>query len=403
MEGESIRNRIVGLQWVNPSELKANPKNWRRHPRAQRDALAGVLREIGFADALIARETPEGLELIDGHLRREIGGMEKVPVLVVDLDQGEADKLLATLDPLAAMAQPDMDSLLALLQEVKFESPDVTAMLEALANGETQPMPFPGQTDPDDVPPEPEESYVKRGDIWQCGEHRVMCGDSTKAEDVERLMDGAKADAVISDPPYGMRLNADFSGMVNNLEIAQAKGLKRGRKYDQVAGDDQDFNAAPVIAAFDNPSQQLWFGADYYGSTLQDTEHSGAWLVWDKRLDESADKMFGSCFELIWSKQKCRREILRFKWAGVFGTEKEPQRGRQHPNQKPVVLLVDLVGRTSGIAADPFLGSGTTLIACERLGRICYGMEIEPRYVQVSIERWQNYTGRKAVKLDHGD
>jgi len=184
-----------------------------------------------------------------------------------------------------------------------------------------------------------------------------------------------------------MKLDADFSGMVNDIGLFRSKGLTHGRKYEQVVGDDKDFDPRPIIEALGNPAEQFWFGADYYASRLVDTEHSGAWLVWDKRLDESADKMFGSCFELLWSKRKCRRIMLRHKWAGIWGIEKEPQRGRQHPNQKPVILLGDLIGRTEGLIVDPFLGSGTTMVAAEQLGRVCYGMDICAPYVAVALQR----------------
>jgi len=215
----------------------------------------------------------------------------------------------------------------------------------------------------------------------------VMCGDSVCEKDVVCLMAEEKVGAIVADPPYGMRLDADFSGMVSNARFFKEKGLLHGRKYDNVIGDDTDFDPRPTIAMFGDPGEQFWFGADYYASRLPDTEHSGAWLVWDKRLDASADKMFGSCFELLWSRRKCRREMLRHKWAGVFGTEKEPQRGRQHPNQKPVVLLIDIIGRTAGIVVDPFLGSGTTMVAAEQTGRVCYGMEIAEKYVAVTLQR----------------
>lgn len=137
----NIRDRIVDLRRVPASELLPNPRNWRTHPRSQQDALRGVLAEIGFADALIARETDDGLQLIDGHLRADVMGQETVPVLVVDLTTEEADKLLVTLDPLAAMANTAQDQLLGLLAETRFEAEAVNAMLEALANGERQPMP----------------------------------------------------------------------------------------------------------------------------------------------------------------------------------------------------------------------------------------------------------------------
>ena len=132
------------MRRVPASELRANPKNWRTHPPAQEAALKGVLAEIGFADAMIARETEDGLELIDGHLRREVMGDQEVPVLVLDVTEEEADKLLLTYDPLAAMAQADLDNLLALARLAEFESPAVFDMLEALINGERDVMPILG-------------------------------------------------------------------------------------------------------------------------------------------------------------------------------------------------------------------------------------------------------------------
>ena len=128
------------------SELRANPKNWRRHPPAQEAALRGVLEDIGFADAVIARETDDGLELIDGHLRQEVMGDQVIPVLIVDVTEEEADKMLLTLDPLAAMARPDQGQLLSLLASVEIENAAVNVMLEALINGESEPLAYPGIT-----------------------------------------------------------------------------------------------------------------------------------------------------------------------------------------------------------------------------------------------------------------
>ena len=139
-----MRDRVKELRRVPASELRANPKNWRTHPPAQEAALKGVLAEIGFADAMIARETEDGLELIDGHLRREVMGDQEVPVLVLDVTEEEADKLLLTYDPLAAMAHADLDNLLALASLTEFESPAVFDMLEALINGERDVMPMLG-------------------------------------------------------------------------------------------------------------------------------------------------------------------------------------------------------------------------------------------------------------------
>jgi len=129
-----IRDRIKELRRVKASELRPSPRNWRTHPQAQQDALRGVLAEVGYADALIARELPGGeLELIDGHLRAEITPENDVPVLVLDVDEREAGLLLATVDPLAAMAEADPDRLDALLREISTECEGVAAMLTELA------------------------------------------------------------------------------------------------------------------------------------------------------------------------------------------------------------------------------------------------------------------------------
>ncbi len=128
----TIRNRITELRHVRAGDLKANPKNWRKHPKPQRDALQAVLDEVGYADALIVRETPDGLELLDGHLRADLTPDVTVPVLVTDLDDDEADIVLATLDPLAAMAEPDTERLKALVDGLAANATE--AMAELLEN-----------------------------------------------------------------------------------------------------------------------------------------------------------------------------------------------------------------------------------------------------------------------------
>jgi hypothetical protein len=129
-----FRDRIRELRRVRASELLPNPRNWRLHPASQRTALEGVLSEIGFADALLARELPDGrLELVDGHLRAETAPHQVVPVLVLDVDEAEADKILLTLDPLTAMAETSQEQLDALLREVETESAAVESMLAELA------------------------------------------------------------------------------------------------------------------------------------------------------------------------------------------------------------------------------------------------------------------------------
>ena len=204
----AIRDRIVELRRVKAGDLLPNPANWRTHPPAQRAALRGVLAEIGYASALLARETPEGLVLIDGHLRAGLNPKQTVPVLILDLDEQEADKLLATLDPLSAMARPDQDKLLTLLQTVQFQDKAVMDMLEALANGETQPLREP-TADPGAQMDRAAELQVKwgtaRGQIWEVGRHRLMCGDAAGEADRVLLLEGAPIlRCLVADPPYGV-------------------------------------------------------------------------------------------------------------------------------------------------------------------------------------------------------
>jgi ParB-like chromosome segregation protein Spo0J len=129
-----IRDRIKELRRVQASELRPNPRNWRTHPETQRDALRGALAEVGYADALLARELPDGgLELVDGHLRAETTPDAIVPVLVLDVTEEEAAKVLLTLDPLAGLAGADQDRLGDLLADVKFQSPQLEQLLDGLA------------------------------------------------------------------------------------------------------------------------------------------------------------------------------------------------------------------------------------------------------------------------------
>jgi len=260
------------------------------------------------------------------------------------------------------------------------------------------------EVEEDDVPEVQAEAVSKLGEIYQLGNHRLMCGDSTKIEDVEKLMDGQKADMVFTDPPYGMFLDADFSGMKNNLDFAKDKGFIGGKKYNNVAGDHEDFNPEfinMIFSQFGYCKEILLWGANYY-SELLINRNKGSWFVWDKRLEESADKMYGSCFELLWSKNKHKQDIARVKWAGVFGTEKEFDHKRHHPTQKPIGLsswFINKFSKQDDIVLDLFGGSGSTLIACEQLNRKCFMMELDPKYIDVIIKRWENLTDEKAIKL----
>ena len=258
--------------------------------------------------------------------------------------------------------------------------------------------------DKDDIVPTDAPTRAKTGDLWALGEHRILCGDSTKAEDVERLMGGKKADMVFTDPPYGMFLDADFSGMKSDLSSDFGKRKMVGHKYDDVIGDHEEFDPAPFIELFGYCKEQFWWGGDYYAERIP-LKNEGSFVCWDKMnggegVNDKYDKMFGSNFELCWSRQKHKRALVRVLWKGIFGMGKGDEKKRIHPTQKPVELVTWFFTHFSAeesLVVDLFLGSGSTLIAAEKTGRICYGMEISPAYVDVVLKRWEDYTGKTAI------
>jgi DNA modification methylase len=258
-----------------------------------------------------------------------------------------------------------------------------------------------GLTDEDAVPDVPDEPKTKLGDIYILGNHRLMCGDSTSIDAVDKLMDGKKADVVFTDPPYGMFLNADYSDMDSKF-----KGPTGGNKYDQVIGDNEDFSPElinTVFACFDYCKEIFLWGADYYAEHLPN-KNNGSWVVWDKRGDESADKMYGSTFELCWSKARHKRMMARVKWAGIFGMEKEHDKKRVHPTQKPVELVAWFFDyfslKDKKNVVDLYGGSGSTLIASEKVGKNAFVMELDPKYCDVIVKRWEDFTGKKAELVE---
>lgn len=195
-----IRDRVKELRRVPAKQLRASPRNWRTHPKEQQDAMREVLERIGFAGAVLARETPTGLELIDGHLRGELADDATVPVLVLDVTEKEADEILATYDPLAAMASADASKLSDLMGSLDFGEGALAAMAKANADAVNSLV---RRDVTEDEPPAPLPEPVSRtGDLWVMGEHRLLCGDSTKTEDVGRLCEGKPIDCILTDPPY---------------------------------------------------------------------------------------------------------------------------------------------------------------------------------------------------------
>ena len=265
------------------------------------------------------------------------------------------------------------------------------------------------------VPDGGTETDIVLGDLFEIGEHRLLCGDSTDSDQVAKLMNGEKADMVFTDPPYGMKLDADYSGMKSEI----FKGGIGGKKYDNVKGDHEDFTEElinTIFACFNDCKEIFIWGADYFAELLPN-KNDGSWVVWDKRAngnddiaeDKSSDKMYGSTFELCWSKNKHKRDIARVKWAGIFGMPSQDTKGRVHPTQKPIELanwFFNKWGKDNDLVADLYLGGGTTMVAAHQLKRKCYGMELDPKYCQVIVDRMKKLDPsleikKNGVKYEH--
>jgi site-specific DNA-methyltransferase (adenine-specific) len=194
-------------------------------------------------------------------------------------------------------------------------------------------------------------------------------------------------DAVVTDPPYGMKLNTDFSGMKNNSNFKNGKSngawVPTGNTYEPVIGDDKEFDPTIFLLG----KQQVFFGCDYFYDKLP---KGGSVSIWDKRLSESSDKAFGSCYETIWFSKKRKKDFIRHKWFGCFGTEKEDIKKRIHPTQKPIGVMewcISKLDKNVETILDPFMGVGSCGIAAINLGKKFIGIEIDKKYFDLSVDR----------------
>lgn len=432
-----IRDRIVELRRVRAEELLPNPKNWRKHPERQRAALREMVARIGFAGAELVRELPDGrLMLIDGHLRRDTFGQALLPVLVTDLDEAEADALLATYDPIGAMAEADGAKLGALLDDVSGTFEGVAGLLDELAAAYGElPAEAGTEGDPGAALDRAEELQAKwqveRGQVWQIGRHRLMCGDSYDEGQRALLMAGKRADMLHTDPPYGINAviahegGAGLTSSKKRLVPGKARhagstarrttdaaersvrvGAMRHRAntalivqpnlYPVIEGDDRPFDPTPFLELA--PITILW-GANNYAQKLPPSQ---AWIVWDKR-EAITRNDFSDC-ELAWANAGKASRVFHHLWNGLHKGSQHGER-RLHPTEKPVALFEEIgkMYAPGGLWLDLFAGSGPQLVAAERTGATCYAMECEPLYVATMLERLAGMGLAAAITSDKRD
>jgi len=220
------------------------------------------------------------------------------------------------------------------------------------------------------------------GQMWQLGEHRLICGDCTDADVVARVMQGEKAVCVVTDPPYGIGWNGNYT------RFSKGGIAESSTNYDDIHGDAQPFDPSQWLG-FD---EVVFWGANFFGASLP----VGTWLVWDKRSADGTS--FLADAELAWQKGG----------AGVYiksinqQSEKSKSRDIYHPTKKPIELMRWCIEglKSTGLILDPFSGSGTTIIACEQLGRKCRAVEISPGYVAVALQRFADSTGKTPVLVE---
>jgi ParB-like chromosome segregation protein Spo0J len=391
--------------------LQPYERNARTHSAEQVAQIAASIVEFGFTNPILV-DSNDGI--IAGHGRLTAAqelGLRTVPVVVLDhLSDRQRKAYILADNQLALNAGWDTDLLRGELQDLAEQDFDLSLIGfsdDELADllPEIEELP-PEGADEEAVPEPPADPVTKPGDVWLLGKHRVMCGDSTSLDEVERLMAGAKADMVFTDPPYGMKLQANYHRSEwGDRPNKHSKG-NQGNAHRNVAGDHDDFTPeliSTVFACFPDCSEVFLWGADYYAEHIPQ-RNEGSWVVWDKVTNSQGEEsgcaaFHGSNFELCWSKAKHKRELARIMHKGLASVENDK---RVHPTQKPVALaqwFFERWGNGRTVVADLYGGSGSTLIACEKTGRQARLMELDPRYCDVIVKRWQQFTG-KTAKLE---
>jgi DNA modification methylase len=346
--------------------------------------IKASLTKFGFVDPIIvnARECDRKLVIVGGHQRCKVWaamGNDTVPVNYVTLSLKDEKELNIRLNKNSG--EWDWDILGNLfdvddLKEWGFDDSDFFGVEEEDIIEELE-----GE---DSIPDVQGKVKTVMGDLYELGGHRLLCGDSTLIDSVDKLMDGKKADMVFTDPPYGINEKCDRS-------FSSGTRKAKGNSFDQIKGDENTDVAVSVVnllLGLKIKKYVIW-GANYFCHSLPETAQ---WLAWDKR-EEEKERDMNSDIELAWVQSgKKSARIFRHKWKGMIKSSEHGQ-ARVHPTQKPIALAEWCIHEyESGLnILDLFLGSGSTLIACEKTKRKCYGMELDEKYCDVIVKRYVDF------------
>jgi DNA modification methylase len=379
------------IELIEIEKLIPYARNSRTHSDEQVAQIAGSIREFGFTNPVLVDK--DGT-IVAGHGRvmaaRKLG-MASVPCLRLGhLTESQVRAYVIADNKLALNAGWDEEMLkseIAAIKDDGFEI-DLLGFSDDELSELLQPEIVEGQTDPDQVPEAPEEPVTKPGDLWLLGEHRLLCGDSTKADDVERLMAGKTAGLVFSDPPYGVEFRSNMS-----------------KRFDVLKNDEKILEIAPVVweAMADNTAAFIWTSHHVYPVwRAQFEKFYKQTIVWHKGGGGMGDLdgQYALDYELALFCAKGSPKFRGSRGMAVWQVSKDAASSYVHPTQKPVALAERALNDFSdkrAVVLDLFGGSGSTLIACEKTGRQARLMELDPRYCDVIVKRWEDFTGKKAV------
>jgi hypothetical protein len=418
----SWRTRITGSGTLKVNEAKPHALNFRLHPPGQQQALATSLDTVGWVQQIVVNTTTGNL--LDGHLRLELAkerGEAELPCLFVELTEDEERLVLASLDPIAAMATADAAKLGELLVSIQSEDEQVRSLLEQIARQQRIELPAAsGLVDPDEVPDLPAEPVTRPGDLWLLGAHKLRCGDSTDTASVETLMAGESATAMITDPPYLVSYDGKAHLTVKSDGRARPSPPPASTQWDRYVDHDQsvafyaDFLRVALDAALgERPVLYQWFGMMRAPIVFE------AWranellthqvVLWRKPKGVLGRTWFMYDYEpcmVGWLQgqqpDKDRRPPAATCacWEIAQREGVEADLGSVHPTIKPVETVRRPIlwhTRPGELLYEPFSGSGTAIIAAEQTGRRCSALELSPAFVDVAVARWQRFTGKAAT------
>ena len=373
-------------------------KNSRTHSEDQIAQLAASIKEWGFTSAILVDEDGG---IIAGHGRvmaaRKLG-LASLPVMVA-AGWSEAQKRAYVIADNKLALNAGWDNELLALELAELDGLGFDVELTGFSDEEIKAlMPVEvteGLTDPDDAPAVQENPVTVPGDVWVMGKHRLLCGDSTSVDAVDKLMAGGKADMVFTDPPYGVEYQSNMR--------------TKSQKFDVLANDDQFLDITPIVEMFSTGWVFVWTSWKVQTKWIEMFSGFGYptnIVIWHKPGGGIGDlkRTFSSDYEvaLVWHRgaELCGKRI-----GSVWTINKDGASTYVHPTQKPVALseeALDKTTRRGAVVLDLFGGSGSTLIGCEKSGRTAMIMELDPRYCDVIVKRWQEFTGKQATHAETG-